>query len=220
MADSVLQVLARSDDGVFAVDAEQRITFCSLAAAELLGVEQEDLVGKRCYEVILGTDYEGHPFCRPDCPSVAAARRGQGVPNYDLAYQRNGDEIWLNVSIVPMPRSANGEATAIHMVRDVSRRRQCERLAQAAIETAKEFMGETGEAKVEAKLSPAPTPALTAREMVVLRLLADGRGTTAMATELGLSEATIRNHIQRLLAKLGVHSRLEAVVYGARHGLI
>ena len=218
--DAVLELLARSADGVFAVDGEQRIVFWSEATEELIGWPRREVLGRYCYEVVLGNDYEGQPFCRRDCPAIKEARRGRGVPNYDIACRRNGDEVWLNVSIVPVPANVAGDAMAIHLIRDVSQRRRSERLAQAAIEAVTRFMPETADAEREAGPYPAPDPALTAREVEVLRLLAQGLGTRDLAHELGVSEATVRNHIQRLLAKLGTHSRLEAVVYGARHGLI
>lgn len=219
-AQRVLRLLARSADGVFAVDADQRVVFWSAATEELVGRPASEVAGKLCYEVIPGRDYEGHPFCRRDCPAIKAARRGRGVPNFDIAFRTNGEEVWLNVSIVPVSRRMIGDAMAIHMIRDVSRRRRSERLAQAAIETVNQFTSETSSEELEARPYPAPGPSLTAREVEVLRLLADGLGTQALALRLGLSEATVRNHIQRLLAKLGVHSRLDAVVYGARHRLI
>lgn len=218
--DALMKLLARSADGVFAVDEEQRIIFWSKAMEELLGLPKSQVLGKYCYDVVLGSDYEGHPFCRWDCPAIKSARRGRSVPNYDIACRRDGRELWLNVSIVPVPRSAPGGAMAIHLIRDVSQRRRSERLAQAAIESVSQFMAETSAPEPEAKPYPVPGPALTSREIEVLRLLADGLDTDALAKKLGLSQATIRNHIQRLLAKLGVHSRLEAVIYGARHSLI
>jgi DNA-binding NarL/FixJ family response regulator len=45
----------------------------------------------------------------------------------------------------------------------------------------------------------------------VIGLLARGMGTREMADRLQVSRATIRNHVQSILGKLGVHSRLEAV---------
>jgi DNA-binding CsgD family transcriptional regulator len=62
--------------------------------------------------------------------------------------------------------------------------------------------------------------ALTPRQHEVLRLLARGTGTTDIATSLGVAEETARNHIRRLLGKLGVHSRLAAVAVGRERGLI
>ena len=56
-----------------------------------------------------------------------------------------------------------------------------------------------------------PLPHLTPRQVEVLRLLEQGRSTKQIAEELHLSPETVRNHIRRLFAALGVHSRLEAV---------
>jgi DNA-binding NarL/FixJ family response regulator len=61
---------------------------------------------------------------------------------------------------------------------------------------------------------------LTAREREVLALLADGLSTEAIERELFVSRHTVRNHVQRVMAKLGAHSRLEAVTIGVRRGLI
>jgi len=216
----LLRLLSSSADGVFAVDGKQRIVFWSEAAADLLNCPAGQALGRYCHEVVLGRDYEGHPFCRRNCPTMRAARRGCGVPNYDIACRRNGNDVWLNVSIVPVPRRRAGEPMAIHLVRDVSKRRHAERLAQAAIDTVTRFMSEAPDAERERGPYPAPDPSLTGREIEVLRLLADGLGTADLARRLRLSKATVRNHVQRLLAKLGTHSRLEAVLYGARLGLI
>jgi DNA-binding NarL/FixJ family response regulator len=63
-------------------------------------------------------------------------------------------------------------------------------------------------------------PALSARELQVLQLVAAGAGTNAIADELALSVHTTRNHIRNLMTKLGAHSRVEAVVIAARSGMI
>lgn len=55
---------------------------------------------------------------------------------------------------------------------------------------------------------------LTAREREILQLLATGLSTSAIAKRLAISPVTVRNHSQRILAKLGVHSRLAAVARG------
>ena len=61
---------------------------------------------------------------------------------------------------------------------------------------------------------------LTAREREILALFADGLGTAAISERLGISAKTVSTHTQRLLAKLGVHSRMEAVSLAYREGLI
>jgi len=61
---------------------------------------------------------------------------------------------------------------------------------------------------------------LTAREVQVLQLLADGLPQDAIAKELFISSKTVATHIQRVLTKLGVHSRTEAVAIAYRDGLV
>jgi DNA-binding NarL/FixJ family response regulator len=61
---------------------------------------------------------------------------------------------------------------------------------------------------------------LTPRQKDVLDLLAKGQSTDQIAAGLHLTTETVRNHIRHLLAALGAHSRLEAVVLARRQGLI
>jgi two-component system, NarL family, nitrate/nitrite response regulator NarL len=61
---------------------------------------------------------------------------------------------------------------------------------------------------------------LTPRELECLELLAAGAGTPAIARRLGVSTATIRSHVQAVLTKLGVHSRMEAASVAIRYGLV
>ena len=68
--------------------------------------------------------------------------------------------------------------------------------------------------------APAHAPHLTGREQEVLHLLAEGRSNRAIARQLGLSEATVKGHVSRLLDKLNASSRLEAVVRATDTGLI
>ncbi len=61
---------------------------------------------------------------------------------------------------------------------------------------------------------------LTLREGQVLACFAQGLGTAAIAQRLSISPTTVRNHSQRILAKLRAHSRLEAVARGYSSGLL
>lgn len=61
---------------------------------------------------------------------------------------------------------------------------------------------------------------LTKREIDVLRKLADGLTTEQIAGELFVSVNTVRNHVNNIIRKLNVHSRLEAVSFAIRTGLI
>lgn len=65
-----------------------------------------------------------------------------------------------------------------------------------------------------------PATPLTGREYECLRLLVDGASTLQMAGHLGVGSNTVRSHVQALMTKLGVHTRLEAAAYAVRHGLV
>lgn len=60
---------------------------------------------------------------------------------------------------------------------------------------------------------------LSERELQVLALLAQGKSNREIAEKLFLSEKTVRNYISRILDKLGLSSRTEAVAYALRHGI-
>jgi DNA-binding NarL/FixJ family response regulator len=61
---------------------------------------------------------------------------------------------------------------------------------------------------------------LTNRELEVLQLLAEGVTTDALAERLFISKHTARSHVRNILAKLGAHSKLEAVAIAARAGIV
>jgi DNA-binding NarL/FixJ family response regulator len=64
------------------------------------------------------------------------------------------------------------------------------------------------------------TPHLTPRQLDVLRHLAAGHSTESIAQALGIATETVRNHVRAILGKLGVHTRLEAVIRAHDLGLI
>ncbi|MCK9932612.1 response regulator transcription factor [Frankia sp. Mgl5] len=65
----------------------------------------------------------------------------------------------------------------------------------------------------------AHAPHLTARELEVLKLVAEGRANREIARKLFISENTVKNHVRNILDKLQLHSRMEAVMYAVRQGL-
>ena len=91
-----------------------------------------------------------------------------------------------------------------------------------------------GEVVVTGRLAPraggTPTPEdpdtallasqLTPRALEVLTLLAEGASGEAIARSLSVSSNTVRTHIQNVLTKLQVHSRLEAAAFAVRHGIV
>jgi two-component system nitrate/nitrite response regulator NarL len=77
----------------------------------------------------------------------------------------------------------------------------------------RQALDEVGEAQFRASY-------LTPREREVLTLLTEGTNSKDLASRLSLSPHTVRSHVQGILAKLQVHSRLEAAAFATRFGLV
>lgn len=209
-----------TQDGVFSVDSSQRIVSWEPSAEQLLGYRAEDVIGKPCYEVIAGRDAFNHRYCRNRCPVSVNATRGRPTGNFDVqATLPSGERRWLNVSIV-LPKGGDQEFQVLHLFRDVTRRRQVEEFAQQVSSALREFMSDgNGEPAADAG-PPVPLPQLSRRESQVLRLLAAGMSTEQIADALSVQPITARNHISRVISRLGVANRLQAVVYASEHRLI
>ena len=97
----------------------------------------------------------------------------------------------------------------------------------AAVEAAATGMAVIDARELESLLSastPAPalaeTSTLTARELEVLRMMAEGAANKAIAWKLGISDHTVKFHVASILGKLNAGTRTEAVTIGVRKGLI
>ena len=76
----------------------------------------------------------------------------------------------------------------------------------------------------QAKKQEAPSllapPHLTRREMEVLRFLSEGLPDKAIASRLGISQRTVKNHVHNILEKLQLQNRVQAAAYALRQGLV
>lgn len=205
--DDVDRMLAQSGDGAFVIDTGGRIVAWNHAAEKLLGYSASDVRGRRCCEVFVGRDEYENRICYPACRARTLLGIGDVVHPYDVqTTTKSGTSIWLNVSVLSIP------PVTIHLFRDVTAQRTLLRILQEKLDT----IAAAPPAKPEPR--PRHETGLSARELEVLKLLAAGHDTAALARRLCLSPATIRNHVQSILRKLCVHSRLEAITYAMRQG--
>jgi PAS domain S-box-containing protein len=201
------QTLARSGDGVFAVGPEGRVVLWNRAAEKILGWSAREIMGRPCCDVFVGVDEHGNRLCYKGCHVMSLVKLGEPVQHFDMQTRtKAGRPVWLDISILEAPSSGPGGAFAIHLFRDVTATRELLRLVHERLQAP--------------SAAPDEATTLTRRELEVLRLMASGANTKALAERLHVSPATIRNHAQNIFAKLGVHSRLEAVAYATQHHLL
>ncbi len=225
MAQDLLEFFGNTKDGVFVVDAEQRIVVWNQAAQEILGHEPKDVLGRRCHQVLGAAVGEASHQCMQECNTMLVARKGSAPPTITCSVQsKDGASKWLTITHIAVPLGRPGQVALIHVFREVTQEVQ----ARSLVDELVRYIRDGGGARPAAlRTAPAPAPGdapgqppLTHRELDVLRLLAEGRGTAAVAERLVISASTARNHIQNILDKLRVHSRMEAVMFGIRQGLI
>ncbi len=197
--------LERAGDGAFAVGADGRILSWNRAAERILGFTARQVLGRPCCEVFAGRDDRDNLLCYQGCHVRTLVSMGESVQNFDMRVRtKAGRLVWINVSVLTAGRQHPGGPVSVHLFRDVTATKELltlvhERLAGPPAET---------------------SGTLTRREVEILRLIAGGVRTRDAAAKLHVSTATVRNHVQNILAKLGVHSRLEAVAYAHRHRLL
>jgi DNA-binding CsgD family transcriptional regulator len=214
----LLDLLARGYPPAFCTDSRQTITFWNWGAAQLLGREATEVLGRSCHDVLCGKDPHGNRFCYDRCPVMTTLTRGEAASGCELVVStRNGDWRPLAVTILQLPDGRTGGFSVVHFLQPI---RQTGTLAQALKAsgakpvTWSELRGRTLEPS-----RPVPNE-LTGREAEILSWVAQGLQNKEIADKLGISLATVRNHIHHILEKLDVHSKLEAVSLAFRSGWI
>jgi DNA-binding CsgD family transcriptional regulator len=199
---------------LYAVDLDQRITSWNDEASAQLNAGDE-VIGRRCYEVLASMDIRNASICRPNCPVISMARIGRPSRDFEVWTQASdGDSGRVQVSILVQEADDPAQSRVLHMVRRVQ-----EATAPAA--------GTRGVAQVvrtskrqAGPVSPELQHLITPRQIAALRLLAEGYSPEEIAGSLGIRPITIRNHIQAAMDRLGARTRLEAVIIASRAGLL
>jgi len=202
---------ARTGDAVFVVGPDYRVVYWDSEAESLTGLLSEEVVGKHCYEVVLGEREGGNPFCTYGCSVMRLAQSGRPVSSYDMRITtRTGQKRWVNVSNLSV--DSDEGPYLVHLLRDSQGTHETMEMARGLIQLSSK--------KDAPALDRRKLPVLTPRQLEVLRLLSEGKGAKEIGQELYLSQATVRNHIRSLLQTLGAHSQLEALAKARELGIL
>jgi PAS domain S-box-containing protein len=223
-------LLCNTGDGVFIVDANRHIVRWNKAAEKILKHSEGDVLDRDCFRVISGRSLPNKQHCGPNCKIHRSILKGAPAQNFDLMTQAgDGKPLWINVTA--LSPSDSSKPFIAHIVRDVTSEKKAvlalERLLGDLASSNLQLGGESGE-RQEVKNYSAPRSGafdkssvpLSAREIEVLTLLAEGLSTRSLAQKLNISHFTARNHIQNILVKLGLHSKAQAVSYAFKKGIL
>lgn len=208
-------------DGAYAVDANQRIIYWDPGCEELFGHSSNWVLGRPCCDVMCGKNpATGAAFCKRDC-SVAKMASGEAnnAPNtFSIkSKDKEGKDIVLNVNVALVPSPCKKGWIVMHLLN---------RSMGRDVVSSFDYALSSGQ-----PVSPTNTYAtsigqdeevyrLTKREREVLQLLAEGVSLQNISKRLSISLTTVRNHMQHIQKRLGVHSQTEAVAYAYRHNLV
>lgn len=205
----------------FLTRSDGTIVGWSDAASRALGHQSDHVLGFPCHALFHGRDPFGNRYCVPDCPILQACRAGVTPRPHELALRRaDGEYATFRCVVTPVAGDEVGAPFLLYQLfeldfapcrRDASAQERA-RPAAAAAAPPLPSIERPPEGGLMARLSE--------REREVLLLLAEGASMDALADRLRICGTTARNHVQAILRKLGVHSKLEAVVLAFRHGLV
>lgn len=203
-------LLRRAADGVCGVNRGGKIALWTPSAEKILGYSAREVLGRPCCDVFVGRDGPDGGPCGQDCHILTFVDQSRPVRHRVVATRtKAGTPVWLDVSIIVVPDARPDTSAIVQLFRDVTTTKEIEDLVRARFLRAQPS-------------DPEGTPPLelTRRELEVLRLIVNGAGTRTIADQLRVSPMTVRNHVQNILRKLNVHSRLEAMVFVTRHRLL
>ena len=217
----LLEQLSHTGDGVFGVDRKRRIVLWNRAARSLLGYRAEEVLGRYCYEVIQGCDGDGAQICGMGCPHFARAKKLRWASHQQLRTRTKSEQdVCIDMSTVAVLSPRSQLTNLIHIFRKTTEtdrltRHDATEVAGKSPQMFPPLANSITPPVYMAKLETVPT---SRRERAVLHHLAEGMATREIAAHLCISPTTVRNHVQSILRKLQVHSRLEAIVWAFHRG--
>jgi DNA-binding CsgD family transcriptional regulator len=212
-----LDEIAKSGDAVFALDGNDLVILWNKGCERLLGKPAYQVLGKRCYDVMCGRDVHGNMYCCPSCPVSYQARTHSEDPvarfELDVA-TADGSKKRLAITTFAIRGARASPTTLVHVLREPGTEPSP---LENALDTA---VSDRPQPQSPRRTPGAPLTRLTSREREILGKMAQGLTTSTIAEQMFIAPVTVRNHIARILLKLGVHTKLAAVAFAYRNDLV
>ena len=204
------EIVKRADGPAIATDKKTHVVSWNVAALELLELAKGSLVGGTPLNTILqARNVFGNAIDFAQTPFSQMAMRGEPINGFEIAAKKtSGERVRLLISVVVVLGPKRNQYEVVYLLRPILRRRKADEVIERVL--ANPVNGRHALDRSDSEGSNG-APDLTRRQSEVLRLLAQGHNNEEIAGALFLSVFTVRSHIQSILEKMGVHSKVEAV---------
>jgi len=198
------RTVSSTSEPAYAVSQDGVIIAWNRSAEAAFGYTATQAVGRKCWDLLAGQDVFDNRYCCQGCPLREMAFCHEPIKGSTLSLKTASQERRKYDICMLLVCDSNGTELLVHL---------CHPSREAAD-------ARSGAAPAGRTPAHSGRRALTPREVEVLALLADGLETTEIASELCISVATARNHLQHVLRKLRAHSRVAAIARGRKLGLV
>lgn len=228
----LLDLLSSGEPPAFANDHNHRIIFWNKGAERMMERTAAQALGRLCHEIFCGKDPFGNRFCGETCSVDSAMKHHEGMNRFEITSGDRSRSRTIGMTVLEIPDSRPGHFTAVHIMDQVDEKSRLARelarlremngavahLADGSVPITLQLPHAASASAPVVEVDSMVTEQLSDRELDVLRAIASGQANKDIANSLHISVATTRNHVQHILKKLSVHSKLEAVALAFRNG--
>jgi DNA-binding CsgD family transcriptional regulator len=215
------EAFSRVSEPICLIDGSGHVQFVNAMATRVLNCNNA-VVGRHHHEIEAFLPRQGEDCIV--CGGLQRVEAGDELPSSQLEVSGPDGQCWLYVVRLPL-MDTDGVSGLGLILLDRSFVRRWEALSLFLREmllgsnpfVSRNYLNDTAERESREQQR---FPELTAREVEVLHLLAAGLSARDIGRHLGITYNTARNHIQSVLHKLEVHSKVEAVAVAVAYGLV
>ena len=133
-------ILNSASEGIFGVDAEERVTFFNDMAASLLGYSADDVAGREIYSLIQHSTADGTPLAPEDRPMHMACATGKSAKvSGEALWRKDGSWFISEYSVTPIVDEKDGAAGAVVVFRDITEQRKNQEELQQRMDELERF---------------------------------------------------------------------------------
>lgn len=210
------QVLESLGESVAVVDRELRLVWSKDPLLEQFNPGAQRM-GRHCYKALNQRDA---PCPIEECPVRPVFSTGKPHSVERHIVLPDGRELWREARAYPIFDGRGRVAFAARISFDITHRKRRDSIRERDLENMERSLEELSRIQLEHLPFQPSGPALSPRELEVLRLMSQGLAKRQIAEVLSISLNTVKRHVSNIFDKLAVNDRAQAAVWAARNNLV